>query len=140
MWGLQIGSLSILLQSVCEFLELFATVFHIPEEVKAGATWGEQHGISGCSKPIAGFHTVFHGMCFSNWQSQWVEEVMEFAVRITNNEELMKSIREKAIKRNKTLEKAIEDDATWVIRRKYGLDHCMLIVDPDAEIPVAQLK
>ena len=68
------------------------------------------------------------------------KEVMEFAVRITNNEELMESIREKAIKRNKTLEKAIEDDATWVIRRKYGLDHCMLIVDPDAEIPVAQLK
>ena len=68
------------------------------------------------------------------------KEVMEFAVRITNNEELMESIREKAIKRNKTLEKAIEDDATWVIRRKYGLDRCMLIVDPDAEIPVAQLK
>ena len=68
------------------------------------------------------------------------KEVMEFAVRITNNEELMESIREKAIKRNKTLEKAIEDDATWVIRRKYGLDHCMLIVDPDAEIPVTQLK
>ena len=68
------------------------------------------------------------------------KEVMEFAVRITNNEELMESIREKAIKRNKTLEKAIEDDATWVIRQKYGLDHCMLIVDPDAEIPVAQLK
>ena len=71
---------------------------------------------------------------------QCQKEVMEFAVRITNNEELMESIREKAIKRNKTLEKAIEDDATWVIRRKYGLDHCMLIVDPDAEIPVAQLK
>ena len=71
---------------------------------------------------------------------QCQKEVMELAVRITNNEELMESIREKAIKRNKTLEKAIEDDATWVIRRKYRLDHCMLIVDPDAEIPVAQLK
>ena len=71
---------------------------------------------------------------------QCQKEVTELVKRIPNNEELMESIREKAIQRNKTLEKAIEDDATWVIRRKYGLDHCMLIVDPDAEIPVAQMK
>lgn len=71
---------------------------------------------------------------------QCQKEVMELAVRIPNNEELMESIREKAIQRNKTLEKAIEDDAIWVVRQKYGLDHYMLIVNPDAEIPVAQLK
>ena len=48
----------------------------------------------------------------------------------------MESIREKAIKHNKTLEKAIEDDAIWLIRRKYKLDQCRLVDDPDAEIPL----
>jgi hypothetical protein len=56
--------------------------------------------------------------------------------RIPNNEKLMESIQEKAIKYNKTLEKAIEDDAIWLVRQKYGLDRCVLIVDPDAEIPI----
>lgn len=68
------------------------------------------------------------------------EEVKLLVERIPNNEKLMESIREKAIKRNKTLEKAVEDDAIWLVKRKYSLDHCRLIIDPDAEIPVPQLK
>ena len=67
---------------------------------------------------------------------QCQEEVRWRVERIPNNEKLMESIQEKAIKYNKTLEKAIEDDAIWLVRQKYGLDRCVLIVDPDAEIPI----
>ena len=42
----------------------------------------------------------------------------------------------KAIKQNKPLDKAIEDDAIWITREKYGLDHYRLIDDPDAVIPI----
>ena len=54
--------------------------------------------------------------------------------RLSNSEKLMPSIREKAQKYHKTLEQAIEDDAIWITREKYGLDHCRLIDDPDAQI------
>ena len=67
---------------------------------------------------------------------QCQEEVRWRVERIPNNEKLMESIQEKAIKYNKPLEKAIEDDAIWLVRQKYGLDRCVLIVDPDAEIPI----
>ena len=62
------------------------------------------------------------------------EEVRQRIQRIPNYENLMASIREKAIKQNKPLDKAIEDDAIWITREKYGLDHCRLIDDPDAQI------
>lgn len=64
------------------------------------------------------------------------EEVRQRIQRIPNYENLMASIREKAIRLNKPLDKAIEDDAIWITREKYGLDHCRLIDDPDAEIPI----
>ena len=64
------------------------------------------------------------------------EEVRQRIERIPNHKELMESIREKAIKQNKPLEKAIEDDAIWMTMEIYGLDHCRLIDDPDAEIPI----
>jgi hypothetical protein len=64
------------------------------------------------------------------------EEVQQRIKRIPNYEKLMESIREKAIKQNKPLEKAIEDDAIWITREKYGLDRCRLIDDPDAVIPL----
>lgn len=64
------------------------------------------------------------------------EEVRQRIGRIPNHEKLMESIREKAIKQNKPLEKAIEDDAIWITREKYGLDRCRLIDDPDAVIPI----
>jgi len=64
------------------------------------------------------------------------EEVRQRIERIPNHEKLMESIREKAVKLNKPLEKAIEDDAIWITREKYGLDHCRLVDDPDAEIPI----
>jgi hypothetical protein len=67
---------------------------------------------------------------------QCQEEVRWRVERIPNNEKLMESIREKAEKHNKTLDKAIEDDAIWLVRQKYGLDHCRLDDDPDAQIPV----
>ena len=64
------------------------------------------------------------------------EEVRQRIGRIPDHEDLMEIIREKAIKQNKPLDKAIEDDAIWITREKYGLDHCRLIDDPDAEIPI----
>lgn len=64
------------------------------------------------------------------------EEVKQRIGRIPDHEKLMESIREKAIKQNKPLEKAIEDDAIWITREKYGLDRCRLIDDPDAVIPL----
>ena len=67
------------------------------------------------------------------------EEVRQRMERIPNHEKLMESIREKAIKQNKPIEKAIEDDAIWITKEKYGLDHCRLVDDPDAKIPI-QLK
>jgi hypothetical protein len=67
------------------------------------------------------------------------EEVRQRIERIPNHEKLMESIREKAITQNKPIEKAIEDDAIWITKEKYGLDHCRLVDDPDAKIPI-QLK
>ncbi len=63
-------------------------------------------------------------------------EVKQLMQKIPDNEKLMESIGEKAIKYNKALEKAIEDDAIWLIRRKYKLDQCRLVDDPDVEIPL----
>ena len=64
------------------------------------------------------------------------EEVKQRIGRIPDHKELMESIREKAIKQNKPLEKAIEEDAIWITREKYGLDHCRFIDNPDAVIPI----
>lgn len=64
------------------------------------------------------------------------EETKQVAERIANNPELMENIREKAQQRNKTIEKTIEEDACWLIRKRYKLDCCKLIDDPDAKIPL----
>ena len=56
--------------------------------------------------------------------------------QMRGREETMKKVKEKAEKNNKTLEEALEDDACWLIRKKYGLDRCRLIDDPDAKIPL----
>ena len=71
---------------------------------------------------------------------QCQKEVKELMTRMPDNEKLMASIQEKAEKNNKTIEKAMENDARWLIRRKYKLDRCRLIDDPDADIPVPQLN
>ena len=62
------------------------------------------------------------------------QEVKELATRIPNNKELMPAIRENAGKYHKTLDKAIEDAAVWMIREHYGLDRRTLLIDPDAQI------
>ena len=64
------------------------------------------------------------------------EEVRQRIERIPNSPKLMESIRKKAIKQNKPLDKAIEEDAIWITREKYGLDHYRLVDDPDAVIPI----
>lgn len=70
---------------------------------------------------------------FSQQCQQEVEELME---KMRGREETMKNVKEKAEKNNKTIEKALEDDARWLIRRKYGLNRCRLVDDPDAKIPI----
>ena len=67
---------------------------------------------------------------------QCQEEVKQRIGRIPDNEDLMEIIRKKAINQNKPLDKAIEDDAIWITREKYGLDHCRIEDDPDAVIPI----
>ena len=71
---------------------------------------------------------------------QCLEEVRGRIERIPRNAELLEHIRKDAEKRHKPMDKAIEDAAIWITREKYGLDHCRLIDDPDAEIPIPQLK
>ena len=71
---------------------------------------------------------------------QCLEEVRGRIERIPDNAELLEHIRKDAEKRHKPMDKAIEDAAIWITREKYGLDHCRLIDDPDAEIPIPQLK
>ena len=71
---------------------------------------------------------------------QCLEEVRGRTERIPGNAELLEHIRKDAEKRHKPMDKAIEDAAIWITREKYGLDHCRLIDDPDAEIPIPQLK
>ena len=64
------------------------------------------------------------------------EEVRQRIGRIPNNAELLEHIRKDAEKHHKSLDKAIEDASIWITREKYGLDHCRLIDDPDAFIPI----
>ena len=71
---------------------------------------------------------------------QCQEEVRGRIERIPGNAELLEHIRKDAEKRHKPMNKAIEDAAIWITREKYGLDHCRLIDDPDAKIPIPQLK
>ena len=67
-------------------------------------------------------------------------EVKQRVKRIPDNAELLEHIRKDAEKRHKPLDKAIEDAAIWITREKYGLDHCRLADDPDAQIPMSQLN
>lgn len=70
------------------------------------------------------------------FSQQCQQEVVELMEKMRGREETMKNVKEKAEKNNKTIEKALEDDARWLIRRKYGLNRCRLVDDPDAKIPI----
>lgn len=48
----------------------------------------------------------------------------------------MEAVTQKAEAKGKTVEEALDDDAKWLIRRKYKLDQCRLTDDPDASIPL----
>ena len=64
------------------------------------------------------------------------QETKALMERMRNNPETMENVKEKAEKYGKTLDKALEDDAIWLIRQKYRLDQCRLIDNPEAEIPL----
>ena len=65
-----------------------------------------------------------------------LQEVETLKIKMLGNEETMAAVRQKAEQYDKTLEKALDDDARWLIRRKYKLDCCRLTDDPEAEIPL----
>lgn len=67
---------------------------------------------------------------------QCQQEVKDQMAKMCNNEKSMKIVKEKAEKNHKTIESALEDDARWLIRRKYRLNECELRHHPDAEIPM----
>jgi len=67
---------------------------------------------------------------------QCLQEVEALKLKMLDNEKSMKAVREHAEKYGKTLEKALDDSARWLIRRKYHLDSCRLADNPDAEIPI----
>ncbi len=67
---------------------------------------------------------------------QCQQEVKDQMAKMRNNEKSMKIVKEKAEKNHKTIESALEDDARWLIRRKYRLNECELRHHPDAEIPM----
>ena len=67
---------------------------------------------------------------------QCLQEVEALKLKMLDNEKSMKAVREHAEKYGKTLEKALDDSARWLIRRKYHLDRCRLADNPDAEIPI----
>ena len=70
------------------------------------------------------------------FSAQCRKEVEELITRMPDNEKLMASVRQNAERQGKTLERAMRDDAIWIIRKRHGLDHCRLIDDPDAKIPI----
>ena len=61
-------------------LELFAAVFHIPEEIERCATWRQQDGVSLCGEASARLYAVSHRMRVGNRQSAVVERCVQFAV------------------------------------------------------------
>ena len=67
---------------------------------------------------------------------QCLQEVEALKTKMIDNEKTMKAVKEHAEKYGKTMETALDDDAKWLIRKKYHLDRCRLADDPDAEIPI----
>jgi hypothetical protein len=49
----------------------------------------------------------------------------------------MEIVEHQALEKHKTLEKSLRDNAEWLIRRKYGLQECELLDNPNAEIPLS---
>ena len=73
-----------------------------------------------------------------HYSLQFQQEALELKAKIPNNEQWLLVIKEHAEKYGKTMDNAIEDAAIWFIKEKTGLDHCRLIDDPDAVIPIPQ--
>lgn len=67
---------------------------------------------------------------------QCLQEVEALKMKMLKDEEELALVRQKAEQYDKTFEKALDDDARWLIRRKYKLDRCRLSDDPEAVIPV----
>ena len=65
-----------------------------------------------------------------------LQETEALKEQMRNNSESMAKVTEKAKTKGKTLEEALDDDARWLISRKYKLDRCRLTDDPDAVIPI----
>lgn len=67
---------------------------------------------------------------------QCLQETEALMEKMRENENTMEIIEQQALENNKTIEKSLEDNAKWLIRRKYRLDQCRLIDNADAPIPL----
>lgn len=66
---------------------------------------------------------------------QCLREVDALKEKMLKNEEMMALVKQNAEEHGTTVEKSLEDNAKWLIRRKYHLDRCRLADNPEAEIP-----
>lgn len=64
------------------------------------------------------------------------QEVEVLMLKMKDNPVEMEIVEQQALDKNKTLEKSLRDNAEWLIRRKYGLQECELLDNPNAEIPL----
>ena len=64
----------------CQCLELLATVFHVLEQVEAGAAWAEQYGVAWFCQLLAGCHAVFHAVGIAHRDAQRIEVVVQLLV------------------------------------------------------------
>ena len=68
--------LSHALQCSDQCLELFATVFHVLEQVETGATRAEQHRVASLRHFVASFYALFHGVGVAHRDAERVEIVV----------------------------------------------------------------
>lgn len=61
-------------------LKLLASVFHIVEEVEAGATGAEEHRVARLGHFRAGFHAVGHIVRVGHGKTEVVEIRMQFGI------------------------------------------------------------
>ena len=67
---------------------------------------------------------------------QCLREVETLKQKMTDNKETMATLRRQSEERGITLEQSMEGNAKWLIRRKYHLDQCRFLDNPESVIPI----
>lgn len=66
-----------------------------------------------------------------------LQEVEALMLKMKDTPKSMEIIEQQALEKHKTVEKTLRDNAEWLIRRKYGLQECRFLDNPDSEIPLS---